>query len=353
MSNKHKSIGLCWFVVLTILAGGVGCRSARPRSSPQNLAGQCAAPRELSKVILPMYTIEPPDILIVEAINVVPRPPYRLKTFDAVALQVMGTLSDEPIEGVFRIEPGGLLKLGRTYGSVKATGETVEDLEVKIEEHLKTFLKEPIVTISLAETVGKQQIAGEHLVGPDGTVTLGTYGSVLVVGLTIAEAKVVIEQHLSQFLEDPEVSVDVFGYNSKVYYIVTQGAGTGDRLYRFPVTGNETVLDAISQVNGLEQVSSKKIWIARPKMECEGVQILPVCWNDITARGSTNTNYQILPGDRIFIAEDKLIAFDTGLGKLTAPLERIMGFSLLGAETATRFSGSVLRGGGNPRGSSF
>jgi hypothetical protein len=55
----------------------------------------------------------------------------------------------------------------------------------------------------------------------------------------------------------------------------------------------------------------------------------------------------LLPGDRVFIAEDKWIAFDTAIGKFTAPFERIMGFSLLGAGTATRFSGPVLKGGGN------
>jgi hypothetical protein len=35
--------------------------------------------------------------------------------------------------------------------------------------------------------------------------------------------------------------------------------------------------------------------------------------------------------------------------KLIAPLERIMGFVLLGTGTATRLSGRVLQGGGNPR----
>jgi polysaccharide biosynthesis/export protein len=171
-----------------------------------------------------------------------------------------------------------------------------------------------------------------------------------VVGMTIAQAKEAIEQYLTQYLENPEISLDVFAYNSKVYYIVTQGAGMGDGVYRFPVTGNETVLDAISQINGLGQVSSKQIWIARPTDEPGKVQVLPVKWEDITAQASAGTNYQILPGDRVFIAEDKFIAFDTGLSKITAPLERLMGFSLLGAGTVTRFSGKVLQGGGNPQG---
>ena len=64
-------------------------------------------------------------------------------------------------------------------------------------------------------------ITGPHMVGPDGTVTLGSYGSVRVVGMTIAQTKSAIEKHLEQFLEEPEVSVDVIAYNSKVYYVVT------------------------------------------------------------------------------------------------------------------------------------
>jgi hypothetical protein len=56
-----------------------------------------------------------------------------------------------------------------------------------------------------------------------------------------------------------------------------------------------------------------------------------------------------MPGDRVFVAEDKLVAFDTNLAKLLAPIERAMGFTLLGTGTVTRLSGKVLRGGGNPR----
>ena len=328
-----------------------GCRVAAPHdpamTSPPAAAPNVAMPRELCKAVLPTYTIEPPDVLVIDAIHIVPRPPYHLRTSDMLGIQVVGTLPDAPIAGVFSVEPGGAVNLGFSYGTVAIAGMTVEQAKKAIEVHLRDYLREAVVSVNLAQMAAQQQIAGEHLVGPDGTVTLGTYGSVSVVGLTIAEAKLAIEAHLARFLEDPEISVDVFAYNSKVYYIVTQGAGMGDGVFRFPVTGNETVLDAISQINGLEQVSSKRIWIARPTREPCNVQILPVSWEAITAQASTNTNYQILPGDRIFIAEDKLIAFDTQLGKITAPLERLMGFTLLGTGTATRLSGPVLRGGGN------
>jgi polysaccharide biosynthesis/export protein len=308
-------------------------------------------PRELCKAVLPTYIIEPPDVLTIDAIHVVPRPPYRLRTLDAIAIQVQGVPADMPISGVFPVEPGGLVRLGTRYGAVRVAGLTVEQAENTIREYLRQFVVEPVVTASLADMATKQQIAGQHLVGPDGTVTLGSYGSVQVIGMTIQQAKAAIEEHLSQSLDAPEVSVDVFAYNSKVYYIVTQGAGLGDSVYRFPSTGNETVLDAISQINGLNFNCSKRIWIARPTDEPGKVQVLPVAWDAITAQACATTNFQVLPGDRVFVAEDQLVAFDTGLGKLTAPFERMMGFSLLGVGTVTRFSGPVLKGGGNANGS--
>lgn len=328
-----------------------GCQTTPRCPAPPNAASPApqGVPRELAKVVLPTYIIEPPDVLLIDAVHVVPRPPYHLRTLDMLAIQVQGALPDAPIAGIYTIEPGGLVKLGPHYGAVKVGGLTVEQAEEEITRYLRSHLQAPTVSAELADTAAKQQIAGQHLVGPDGTVTLGSYGSIPVVGMTIAEAKNAIQRYLAQYLEDPEISVDVFAYNSKVYYLVIQGAGLGDGVYRFPVTGNETILDAISQVNGLQQVSSKRIWIARPTDQPGKVQVLNVKWEELTSQASACTNYQILPGDRVFIAEDKLIALDTGIAKLTAPFERIMGFSLLGVGTVTRFSGPVLKGGGNPQ----
>ncbi|MEO2033091.1 MAG: hypothetical protein ABGZ35_13500, partial [Planctomycetaceae bacterium] len=144
--------------------------------------------------------------------------------------------------------------------------------------------------------------------------------------------------------------VDVFAFNSKVYYVITQGAGLGDGVFRFPITGNETVLDAISNLNGFGSASSTTMWIARPGPGKTAAQSkLPVDWLALTQHGDVTTNYQMMPGDRLFIAEDKMVAFDTSVGKLLSPFERIFGFATLGADTVTRFSGKVLGGGGDSR----
>jgi protein involved in polysaccharide export with SLBB domain len=424
MPAKRALSSIAFLLATAALTLGSGCRAVHSLRN-RDIAPVGDMPRELCKTVLPTYRIEPPDILIIDAVHIVPRPPYHLKTLDVLrvdmqraaedrlqpldvlAIRVAGALPEAPIEGLYpvqrsgvvnlppyaavqvaglsleqarqaiekelgrqladptaevtlaeagapiqggySIQLGGVIDFGLPYGQVRVVGLTVEEAGMEIRRHLSRFFDDPQVNVSLLQTGASQQLAGEHLVNPDGTVTLGAYGSVNITGLTLAEAKMVIEQHLSQFLEDPEVAVTVFAYNSKVYYIITEGAGLGDGVFRFPVTGNETVLDAMSQINGLDMFSSKRIWIARPTPDPECLQILPVDWDQITACGVTNTNYQLLPGDRLYVAEDKLVALDTRISKLVAPVERVMGFSILGVGTVTRFTGRVLRGGGNVR----
>ena len=163
-------------------------------------------------------------------------------------------------------------------------------------------------------------------------------------GMTVAEVKAALEKHLSNYMESPEVWVDVLGYNSKVFYVITDGAGCGDNVRRIPICGNETVLDAVAAIGGLSQFSSKRMWLSRPSpTNSRKGTILNIDYAAITERGATETNYQIMPGDRIFIAPDSAIAINTKLGKVTAPMERVMG--LIGLGTSTIQSVKRLLGG--------
>jgi polysaccharide export outer membrane protein len=333
----HHSLRSCCLLLLSwaLVASATGCRTwwgLNPVPAKAVGAMPSYVPTELNKVSLPPYVVEPPDILLIDALRVIPKQPFQIQPLDVLQVEVDGTRLDAPIKGLYLVEPGGMLNLGPGYGKVKVGGLSLEEAQNKVTEQLKKTLVNPQVSLTLNESGGQQQIAGEHLVGPDGTVNLGTYGSVYVSGLTIQEAKAALEKHLTQYLESPLVSVDVYAYNSKVYYVITEGAGFGDNIQRFPVTGNETVLDAISQVQGLSRLSSKNIWIARPSPAgCD--QILPVSWNEIVSGGGVATNYQVLPGDRVFIKQDHMIAIDSWVQKMLSPFERMFGTTLLGLQT--------------------
>jgi len=97
------------------------------------------------------------------------------------------------------------------------------------------------------------------------------------------------------------------------------------------------VLDALSNVEGLSGTSSEEIWVSRPcRNSLGGNQSLPVNWPAISQAADTTTNYQILPGDRVFVREDRMIALDTHVGKIIAPIERILGVVLLGTNASSR-----------------
>src|SRR5262245_22116321 len=160
-------------------------------------------PRELEKMSHPRYVIEPPDILLVDALRVFPKPPYRLNPYDALNIQASVSLPGEPVNAVYPVEPDGTVNLGPTYGSVTVVDLTVEEAQAEIQKRLRKSVKETTVSVTLAQARGVQQIRGEHLVRPDGTISLGLYGSVYVSGMTLAEAKSAIEAHLSEFLLRP------------------------------------------------------------------------------------------------------------------------------------------------------
>jgi polysaccharide export outer membrane protein len=303
-------------------------------------------PREKQMTTLPPYIVEPPDILLISAVRLIPRPPYRIEPLDVLTLQVTETLPNQPIVGLYPVQPDGTIALGFTYGVVRIAGLTLEEAQRAIREHLERRLKSPQVALGLAQFRGLQQIAGEHLVRQDGTISLGTYGCVYVAGLNLEQVRFVIEQYLSQFLLDPQISVDVFAYNSKAYYVIADGAGYGQAVFKFPITGNETVLDAINNIGGLPAVSSKRrIWVARPAPAThECLQILPVDWLAIVQGGATRTNYQLFPGDRVYIKSDPFILLDNVIAKVVAPIERILGVTLLGASVYRTFQSSSGRG---------
>ena len=329
-------------VVCAILLGAPGCTAfLAPRepfpATPPEPPIESPVPRELDKVTLPIYVIEPPDILLIEGVKLVPKSPHEIETFDALLIRVEGEFPDQPIDDAYSVDADGTVNLGPTYGRIKVVKLTIDEAEDEIRSHLAQILSDVEVSVSLLQSAGAQQVTGQHLVGPDGRVNLGTYGSVFVAGMTIEQARTSIEEQLSKKLEEPEVFVDILAYNSKVYYIVTQGGGFGDNVARLPITGNETVLDAVANVSGISQVSSKKLWIARPAPNEAGCkQILPVNWDDIARGASTATNYQLMPGDRLYIAEAPYLKFTTVVSRVLQPFESIFGATSLATSTLNR-----------------
>ena len=288
----RRWVGLAVLGMLAVAGGGCVHTQghAVPGMPPIEVPPPGAVPRELDKITLPPYVIEAPDNLLVEVI-----------------LRGVGKDNDKD---------------------------------------MKADPQNPFTTRGLPI----QPISGPFQVRMDGTIGLGFWGSVPVAGLTLDQAAEMIRQQLvrSETLrkfevpaENVVVIVDVLAYNSKFYYVVTDGGGYGEQVYKFPMYGSETVLDALGNIYGLPSVASKRnIWIARRTPHAgHPWQILPVDWVGIVQHGLATTNYQVMPGDRIYVKAQRLVTIDTALMRIISPIERLFGITLLGASTVNQIKG--------------
>jgi polysaccharide export outer membrane protein len=328
----RKSLGTLAVCLLSML---MGCHAIDFHSPSLDapVPPEKAVPRELSMVSLPAYQIEPPDVLQIEVLKLVPRPAYRLDVYDVLLIHVLGTLQEQPIHGYFLIEGEGFITLGPAYGIVRVAGMTTEEATREVTKQLQMFLQHPEVSVQLARATSTQQLTDNYLVQSDGTINLRRYGMVRVAGKTVTEARVAIEQQLAQYFDSPEAAVTVVGHNSKVYYVISVQPGAGDNIQRFPITGNETVLDAIGRLGHMSEMSSQTMWVARANPGKGVEDVLPVDWVAISRGGITDTNFQLMEGDRLFIVEDKLMASISFTNKLTQPIEVFLNRSKLGGDT--------------------
>ena len=100
------------------------------------------------------------------------------------------------------------------------------------------------------KTPAKKVCSGQFLVAPDGRVNLGTIGNIYIAGMTLDEACAAIEKAAALTVDSPQAVVNVLAMNSKTYYVIIENPA-GDTAASFPITGNETVLDAIAQMGGV------------------------------------------------------------------------------------------------------
>lgn len=145
----------------------------------------------------------------------------------------------------------------------------------------------------------------------DGTIDLGQFGRLPVAGMSVEQIENQIEslirdanvKHLDEPLtaEQTEINVRLMAPNAAMYYVLGEVNSPGF----FPLIGRETVLDAILTAGGLSDRASKEnIILTRASHPGDCRTVLPVCWDQIVQLGDSTTNYQIMPGDRVYVATE-------------------------------------------------
>jgi polysaccharide biosynthesis/export protein len=140
----------------------------------------------------------------------------------------------------------------------------------------------------------------DQTVLPDGTIDLGPYGRRIVAGKSVDQIEAGVRDAIRE-TEKRELAVNVRLVNprSAVYYVLGEVNAAG----AFPLAGRETVLDGILAAGGLSSRSSYcNIVLSRPTAPDGCRIVMPICYRHIAQMADTTTNYQLMPGDRIYVA---------------------------------------------------
>jgi protein involved in polysaccharide export with SLBB domain len=164
------------------------------------------------------------------------------------------------------------------------------------------YVVEPgdVLLLQPAEYDSPLRLPGDQPVLPDGTITLGKYGRIVVAGKTLEEVEATVKQQLASSGEKDPLAINarLVTRQSKVYYVLGEVNAPG----AFILTGRETVLDALLQAGGVnDRAAQERIILTRPTRPCAPRIVLPICYREIVQLGDTSTNYQLQAGDRIFV----------------------------------------------------
>jgi protein involved in polysaccharide export with SLBB domain len=169
----------------------------------------------------------------------------------------------------------------------------------KVPQPLYTVEPGDVLLVQPTNLDSPARIPGDQPVLPDGTINLGRYGLLQVMGRTVPEIEEMVQAAVAVQTKDAGfISVRIVSRQSKVYYVIGEVNAPGS----YELIGRETVLDGILRAGGLTDAGSRDdIILSRPTPpDCPRI-VLPVCWKQITQAGDTTTNYQLTAGDRIFV----------------------------------------------------
>lgn len=170
---------------------------------------------------------------------------------------------------------------------------------------LEAYYVQPgdVLLLEVIDLEAAIRLPADQTVMPDGSIDLGSkYGRPVVAGMTIEQIEAVVHsavQTVESEVDVKPINVRLMVAESAVYYVLGEVNAPGS----YPLIGRETVLDAILAAGGLsDRASDCEIILSRPTPPCNCRVVLPVCYNRIVQLGDTTTNYQIQPGDRIYVA---------------------------------------------------
>jgi polysaccharide export outer membrane protein len=190
----------------------------------------------------------------------------------------------------------GLL-LGMPMGCASVPKEALDEATRPV---AKDFLLGPEDVLEV--TVWRNQdLSRIVVVRPDGKISLPLIGDVQASGLNSSQVAAKIAARLTEFKENPNVSVSLKEVNSYFIYVLGEVHKPG----KYPLKSYATVLQGVSMAGGFTQFASKnRMQIIRTYINGDGNEHqtrIPVPYNEMVSGKGKIENFILKSGDTIVV----------------------------------------------------
>lgn len=146
-----------------------------------------------------------------------------------------------------------------------------------------------------------QDLSRTVVVRPDGKISLPLIGDVQASGLSAAQVAAKIAARLTEFKENPNVSVSIKEVNSYFIYVLGEVLKPG----KYPIKSYATVLQGVSLAGGFTLYASKnKMQVIRTLTNGDGNENqlrIPVPYNELVSGKGEIENFVLKSGDTIVV----------------------------------------------------
>jgi polysaccharide export outer membrane protein len=149
------------------------------------------------------------------------------------------------------------------------------------------------IALSIA---GRSEISGQHLVGPDGIITVPYAGPIEIGGATRDEAAERVQRALTPYYLDLSVTVGVMRYGSNRIVVIGRVENPGVLQFDTPLY----LLDALAQAGGLPLLRPEQLLT-----RCAVIRGDSILWVDVGSllKGNLALNIRLQRNDVIYIPD--------------------------------------------------
>jgi len=187
---------------------------------------------------------------------------------------------------------------GRPAGHVLPSASFVNDDAVEAEKYIIGPLDQLNIFVWRNNELG-----GKVQVRPDGMITTPLITDMVAAGKTPAKLAEDIKGALTKYIDNPQVSVMVDGFQG-TYAQQVRIVGATEKPASLPYRANMTLLDAMIQVGGLSQYAAgNRARLIRHDKASGAQKEFDLRIASLLKKGDTKANVRLEPGDVIIIPE--------------------------------------------------